>query len=212
MSHDHTFYDLASSSPANSNKKRENSADSNRNSKEKKAGTSVCKGSGKKSLAKIPKLTTDNKLEQRDQKWSERFSLLEAMLLSKTFNQPDPVFQSLVGPITKHPPAGAVDNNQPFFKLQTDQPTTTQQKPTNSPATVHQQPDHRPKTDNQPRSTDKLIQPTNPPATHSQQPSNRPKSDNHPTTASTHQPPATHHQPSHWPKTDHRPSASFTHQ
>ena len=139
------------------------------------------------------------------------------MLLSKTFNQPEPVFQSVVGPRSKPPPAGAVDNNQPFFKPQTDQPTTTQQEPTGSPATVHQQPAHRPKTDNQPRSSDQPLQLTNLPATHSQQPTHRPKSDNRPATVSTHQPLTnqldTHHQqPSHRPKTDNRPSASFTHQ
>ena len=60
------------------------------------------------------------------------------MLLSKTFNQPDPTFQSVVGPIAKPPPAGAVDNNQPFFKPPTDQLTTSQQELTSSPASVHQ--------------------------------------------------------------------------
>ena len=97
-----------------------------------------------KSPAKTTKLTTDNKLEQLDQKWSERFSRLEAMLLSKTLNQSEPVFQSVVVPPAKPPPAGVVDNNQPFLKPQTDQPTTSQQEPTNSLATVHQQPAHRP--------------------------------------------------------------------
>ena len=76
------------------------------------------------------------------------------MLLSKTFNQPDPVFQSVVGPTAKHPPASAVDNNQPFFKSQTDPLTTSQQEPTNS--------------------TDQYLQPTIPPATHSQQPDTEP--------------------------------------
>ena len=51
----------AGSSPAGSNKKRENSVDSNRSLKERKDGTYVSKGCGKKSLAKNPKLTTDNK-------------------------------------------------------------------------------------------------------------------------------------------------------
>ena len=58
-------------------------------------------------------------------------------MLSKTFNQPDPVFHSEVGPTAKPPPAGAVDNNQPFFKPQTDQLSTNQQEPTNSLVTVH---------------------------------------------------------------------------
>ena len=48
------------------------------------------------SPAKVSKPSTDSKLEAIDQKWSERFSRLEAMLLSKTFNQPEPVFQSVI--------------------------------------------------------------------------------------------------------------------
>ena len=148
-----------SSTPAKVDKKRDKS------SKAKKAGTSVSK-------------------KLLNQKWSDRFSCLEAMLLSTTFNQPTPVFQSVVGPSTDPPPAGAVDNNQPFFKPQTNQPTTNRQEPTNSPATV-QQPANWRKTDNRPSSTAQ-HQLTIPPATHSQQPPHR--SGNRPTTASTHQP------------------------
>ena len=101
----------SSSTPAKVDKKHENSVESDNNSKTKKTGTSVSKGSGKKSPAKNPKPTTDFKLEQLDQIWSERFSRLEAMLLSKTFNQPDPVFQFVVGPTAKPPPAGALDKS-----------------------------------------------------------------------------------------------------
>ena len=87
-----------------------------------------------KSLTKNPKLTTDHILEQLDQKWSERFSHLEAMLLSKTFNQPDPVFQSVVGNSTKPPPVSAVDTNQPFLSLRL----------TNRPPVNRNRPNHRP--------------------------------------------------------------------
>ena len=75
----------------------------------------------KKSPAKSNRATTDSKLQLLDQKWSERFSRLEAMPLSKNFNQQEPTFQPLVVSPTKPPPAGAVDNNQPFFKPQNDQ-------------------------------------------------------------------------------------------
>ena len=40
-------------------------------------------------------VSTDNKLEAMDLKWSERFSRLEAMLLSKSISQPAPAFQSV---------------------------------------------------------------------------------------------------------------------
>ena len=39
------------------------------------------------SPVKLSKPLTVSKLEAMDQKWSERFSRLEAMLLSKSFNQ-----------------------------------------------------------------------------------------------------------------------------
>ena len=115
---------LASSAPEKVTRKHENSVQSDKSTSTRKAGTSGSKGSGKKSPAKNPKLITDNKLEQLDQKWPERFSRLEAMLLSKTFTQSDPVFQSVVGSTTNPPPARIVDNNQPFFNPQTDHQST----------------------------------------------------------------------------------------
>ena len=129
------------------------------------------------------------------------------MLLSKTFNPPEPMFKPTVVVPAQPPPAGAVDNAQPFF-----QPQHTNQ-PTSSPATVSQQPSHWTKTDNRSSATDLPQQPTNLPATQSQHPAHRSKYDNLPTIASTHQPltnqPATlHQQPSHRPKTDTWPSST----
>ena len=111
------------------------------------------------SPAKASKTTTDSKLEAMDLKWSERFSRLEAMLLSKTFSQPEPSFQPMKITPVKPPPAGAVDNTEPFFALvkatdrptslqpapaplaSTDRPSSTEQAPTD-PATKNQQPLH----------------------------------------------------------------------
>ena len=59
----------ASSTPAKVYKKHENSVESDKSTKARKAGTSGSKGCGKKSLTKNPKLTTDNKLAQLHQKW-----------------------------------------------------------------------------------------------------------------------------------------------
>ena len=67
------------------------------------------------SPAKVAKPFTDSKLEAMDQKWSEHFSRLKAMLLSKTLTQSEPVFQSVVISPAKPQPADAVDNTQPFF-------------------------------------------------------------------------------------------------
>ena len=91
------------------------------------------------------------------------------MLLSRAFQQPEPVFQAVVVSPAKPPPASAVDNNQPFFQAQpTNQLTTIQ--PTSSQATLHQQPAHQPKSDNWPSTTTTHQQLTNQPATLQQQP------------------------------------------
>ena len=65
----------SNSTPDMKNRKHQSSEESTKSSKETKAGSSVGKGSLKKSLSNTAKFTTDNKLEQLDQKWSERFSL-----------------------------------------------------------------------------------------------------------------------------------------
>ena len=156
---------VASSTPDAKAKKRQSSEESKEVIDRKTDSSVKDKGkSVKKSPAKTSKLT-DNKLEQLDQEWSERFSRLEAMLLSKTFTQLELVFQSVVVPPPKPPPAGAVDYNQPLFQPQNDQPTASQQKPTSLPATIHQQPAHQPETDNWPCSIDQHLQLTNPLAT-----------------------------------------------
>ena len=61
----------ACSTQAKVNRRCENSVESNRSTKEWKAGTSVSKGSVKKSLAKTTKLSTGKKLEQLYQKCCE---------------------------------------------------------------------------------------------------------------------------------------------
>ena len=128
----------ASSTP--SGKARKHRVQKSRVAEMRTPSTSVKGKSVSKLTAKSTKPSIDT--NQLDQKWSERFSRLEAMLLSKTFNPLELVFKpTLVAP-AKPPPAGAVDNTQPFFQPQTDQPTTNQQEPTNSPSMVQQQPAH----------------------------------------------------------------------
>ena len=129
------------------------------------------------------------------------------MLLSRAFQQPEPVFQVVVVCPAKPPPASAVDNTEPFFQPQTDQPTTNQQEPTKQPATLPQQPAHRPKSGKQPTTASTHHPPTNQLATHHRQPFHRPKTDNRPSATFTHQQPTDqlatlHQQPSHRPETD----------
>ena len=62
-----------------------------------------------------------------DLKRSERFRL-EAMLLSKAFNQPEPAFQPVKVTPVKPPPAGTADVTEPFFA-----PTQLASRPQNHP-------------------------------------------------------------------------------
>ena len=87
--------EVSSTPGAKAKKKQSSEESSSRNVKDKKTETTKSK-SVKKSTAKVAKTSTDSKLEKLDQKWSERFSRLEAMLLSKTFTQTKPVFQPVV--------------------------------------------------------------------------------------------------------------------
>ena len=90
------------------------------------------------SPARSSKRTTDSKLEAMDLTWSEQFSRLEAMPLSKSFSQPEPLFQPVKITPVKPPPAGAVDNTEPFFAptRSTDQPTSSQQQASDRPQPV----------------------------------------------------------------------------
>ena len=67
------------------------------------------------------KSDTDFKLEELDQKWSDRFIQLEAFLLARSF---EPTFSSNVKVIPTHsPPAGVVQGNEPLIRLA--QPTSS---------------------------------------------------------------------------------------
>ena len=81
------------------------------------------------SPAKPSKVSTDSKLEAMDLKWSDGFSHLEAMLLSKSLSPPELSFQPVKITPVKPPPARAVDNTEPFFAPTsvTDQPNSSQQ-------------------------------------------------------------------------------------
>ena len=68
----------------------------------------------KKHSTLVKKSTTDAKLEAVDQRWSERFSCLEALFLSKSMEKSDSTFQTVKMP-AKSPPAGAVKGSEPFI-------------------------------------------------------------------------------------------------
>ena len=89
----------ASGTPSSKVRKKQSSKEpSSRIAKDRKSDPSTSdKGKYvKKSPAKVAKPSTDSKLELLDQKWPERFSRLEAVLLSRTFNPPETVFKPTV--------------------------------------------------------------------------------------------------------------------
>ena len=105
----------------------------------KSPASSVAKDKPKKrqsSPTKSTKGTTDCKLEALELKWSERFSRLEAMLLSKTLSQLEPSFQPDKVTPARPPPAGATKKAEPFFapsqKNASDRPQTEVFYPHNS--------------------------------------------------------------------------------
>ena len=125
----------ASSTPGVKAKKTQSSEESSSSNAKDKKTYSKDKGKAVKkhvSPARVAKPSTDSKLDELDQIWFKRFTRLEAMLLSKSFNQPGPVFQPVVVSPAKPPSDSTVDNTQQFFESQ----------PTDRLTTTHQQTDH----------------------------------------------------------------------
>ena len=58
----------------------------------------------------------DSRIEQLDQKWSERFNRLEALLLAKSLDQPEPAFTTVKVAPTHSPPHSSVVSSKPFIK------------------------------------------------------------------------------------------------
>ena len=115
------------------------------------------KEKSKKKHSSMKKLSTDAKLEAMDQKWSERFSRLEALLLSKSLEKPslEPTFQTVKMPV-KTPPASAIKVTEPFLAPKpADQPVdrpavSTNQVQCHRPQAAELQPTDQPSTDKTP--------------------------------------------------------------
>ena len=72
---------------------------------------------------KPTKSSQDSRFDQLDQKWSKRFNRLEALLLSKSLEQPTPAFTTVKVTPTHSPPK-TVTSSKPFIK-----PTPTTDRP-----------------------------------------------------------------------------------
>ena len=70
---------------------------------------------------KPTKSSQDSRFDQLDQKWSERFNRLEALLLAKSLEQPGPAFTTVKVTPTHSPPKTVV-SSKPFIR---PQPTPT---------------------------------------------------------------------------------------
>ena len=109
-----------SEKPAEKKKKREDKKDSS--SKPVKPDKSV------KTSHRPSADSTDQKLDAMEQKWSDRFNRLEALLLAKTLDR-EPTFSAVKVTLTHAPPASAI-SSEPFLN------------PSGEPS-VSSQPSHR---------------------------------------------------------------------
>ena len=105
------------------------SSSSEKKKKDKKSSTSdkhkAHKSSEKPSKSVDPKpsrSSADDSIDELDQKWSDRFNRLEALLLSRTLDKPEPTFQAPKVTLTHPPPVGAVKSSEPFIQPTTDRP------------------------------------------------------------------------------------------
>ena len=69
--------------------------------------------------------SADDRIDELDRKWADRFNRLQALLLAKSLDQPEPTFQAPKVAPTHPPPVGAVKSSAPFIRLSTDQPTSS---------------------------------------------------------------------------------------
>ena len=82
------------------------------------------------------KADTDSKIQELDQKWSDRFNNLEALLLARSF---EPTFSSNVKVTPTHsPPAGVVQGTEPFIRPTKPASSSTQFPGSGFSASQHQ--------------------------------------------------------------------------
>ena len=71
---------------------------------------------GKSPSIKPHRSSADARTDELYQKWSDRFNRLEAVLLSKTLDRPEPTFITVRMTPTHSPPVGAVRSTKPFIR------------------------------------------------------------------------------------------------
>ena len=90
------------------------------NPPDKKSSTKHTKsGAEKPSKSPTPqphRSSTDSRIDELDLKWSERFNRLEALLLAKTVDKPEPAFAPVKVTPTHSPPVSVVRSSEPFIR------------------------------------------------------------------------------------------------
>ena len=88
--------------------------------KDKKPASEKPKSSKSKSTNPKPSTSSaDDRIDELDKKWADRFNRLEALLLAKSIDQPEPTFQAPKVAPTHPPPVGAVKSSAPFLRPST---------------------------------------------------------------------------------------------
>ena len=103
------------------------------------------------STSRLAAVSSDKRFDKLDQKWSDQFNQLEALLLARTLDQPqqEPIF-GMVKVVPAHSPPASVIRSEPFIRP-TDQPASqASDRPSGS-------------TDRPSGSTDRLPPPTHRP-------------------------------------------------
>ena len=77
--------------------------------------------------------SADDRIDELDKKWADHFNRLEALLFSKSLDQPEPTFQAPKVAPTHSPPVGAVKASVPFIRPSTDQPASSDLPGTGQP-------------------------------------------------------------------------------
>ena len=134
------------SSVSKEKKKKLPSCDLNKFDTSKFAKSSSDKPVKSSSGNRLAKSSADAKINALDQKWSDRFNWLEALLIARSLEKPrEPAFQTVKVMLTHTPPVGSVKVTKPFFKpTDLDRPQSVDRPPasdlsgTNLP-TLHQQ-------------------------------------------------------------------------
>ena len=104
-------------SPGSSSGKKKKAVSSDKakahSSKDLKAGTEK---PSKSSSAKSHRSSADSRINELDQKWSDRFNRLEALILAKALDRPEPAFTTMKVTPAHSPPSESVISTKPFIR------------------------------------------------------------------------------------------------